>query len=321
MLRQQLLKSSSAINRHVSNNGHDDADALAEKIDAVHVGRQRALRASELSAQRRSVREADVFEARMDALHVLRQEEAFINQVDRGTLLELLSGMRNISQFGSASPLSVPEVPAMKENARLFSIRPKRAGDGVMDSGSSDQALDQLVTRTIKFAHNKQQAQQSTVLHRKPPPPPPPKLPTNPYPEREQPVRALLTRRRMSSQFSLGLVQRSAIPEPKRRVTNLRCLAQTLNDSCTLFDRPRCRLHTEQHVLAVKRAKENRELQQRVIEVKRHAKQMKEEQAKAATLIQKIVRKRSAIPQCALDDEGDSRREARLGLDLLKMPL
>jgi len=196
--------------------------------------------------------------------------------------------MRNISQFGSASPLSVPEVPAMKENARLFSIRPKRAGDGVMDSGSSDQALDQLVTRTIKFAHNKQQAQQSTVLHRKPPPPPPPKLPTNPYPEREQPVRALLTRRRMSSQFSLGLVQR---------------------------------LHTEQHVLAVKRAKENRELQQRVIEVKRHAKQMKEEQAKAATLIQKIVRKRSAIPQCALDDEGDSRREARLGLDLLKMPL
>lgn len=136
-------------------------------FDELH---QRKVKQKATAERIRTKKEDEIalFDAQMDALVCMTDPRAFINAVDRATLMNLISGMRNLNTPNQPSPLTQPVVNEIDEAPKLFRIRPKRyVGEGQMESGSKDADLNLLVARTITFAHKrKQRPQRERVPHR-----------------------------------------------------------------------------------------------------------------------------------------------------------
>lgn len=255
MLRSQLMNSASAATR-ISQGSTFHSAASLELIELQNMMWQLKNDVRERKLHRRILSEMDTLDAQLDSLYVMRCKDVFINPVDRKTLLGMLSRLRKIGGPLEPSPLTDPVI-ADGEQRELFRIRPKRSGEGVMDSGSSDARLDAIVARSIKFAHGLtgRGQQRPRVVHRPPPQRRPSQKPGDVDPERrEQEVK-----RRMGSQYSLGLVQR---------------------------------LQIEQQERAAKREAESRALQRRVVEHRRGLKREEEKRNKAATLIQRRTKEK-----------------------------
>ena len=58
--------------------------------------------------------EIDTLSARLDALAVMRNGDAFLNAIDKRTLLGLLSGMRKAHDLKAKSPLTDPYIAPLK---------------------------------------------------------------------------------------------------------------------------------------------------------------------------------------------------------------
>lgn len=181
-LRNQLTASVSAIdnpNEYVDNCNENFRAAWHAQLEKRHLETQAAEKRRQLNRED----ETDVLDAQLDAVAVMTSGKAFVNAVDRATLLRLLSEMHKIGSPLEASPLANPVINLGERGPSLFAIRPKRAGEGVMDSGSSNAEIDRVVSRTITFAHRRaqrlkdqqqeRQRQRQRAAHRAPPKPPP----------------------------------------------------------------------------------------------------------------------------------------------------
>ena len=119
---------------------------------------------------RRRIREEDdldLLDAQMNALSVMMNEKAFINPVDRATLMGLVSNLRNLNAPTEPSPLTAPAVSEITEGPKIFRIRPSRyVGEEHMESGSRDKDLNLLCARTITYAHKRAEKMKGKDTHR-----------------------------------------------------------------------------------------------------------------------------------------------------------
>ena len=162
MVRAQLTASVSALDHPNESIVRRSAAQRVKWLDQLEA-RHQQLRAAEKVRQQQCEDETDLLTAQLDALSVMTSGKAFINAVDRTTLLKLLSEMRKVAAPNEPSPLTDPVINLGERKPDIFRIRPKAA---VMDSGSSDSAIDTMVTNTITFAHRRNERLKQERLQR-----------------------------------------------------------------------------------------------------------------------------------------------------------
>ena len=182
ILRKQFHNSMDGLSRE--NNGETrrtefpSRDKWFEEL-ALDREVEEVLRERKMRQARRD--EIDTLSARLDALAVMRNGDAFLNAIDKRTLLGLLSGMRKAHDLKAKSPLTDPYIAPLKAKYSPDLYGRKLPANELGSSGR-DHNLNKLVENTLSFAHKRRE-------RRKPPPKPPnpfakfgpnPAPPTNP---------------------------------------------------------------------------------------------------------------------------------------------
>ena len=161
MLRGQLVASASAID-------HPSRTPLEVKTELNWLkGLQaRQARVEELGQQSRDRAEDEInlFKAQMDASFLMTCGAVFINPVDKITLLGLLSNLRKSHAPLEPSPLTEPEEIILSPPGSPMRSPGSRGGTPKVPrpSSSVDPHAEAMLSRTIKFAHERRRRQEAS---------------------------------------------------------------------------------------------------------------------------------------------------------------
>ena len=165
MLRSQLVASTSAI-EHPARTPLE----VNTKLHWLKGLQTRQAKAEELGQYNRDrvEEEMNVFTAQMDASFLITCGAVFINPVDRVTLLRLLSNLRKSHAPLEPSPLTEPEEP-LASSGSLVRSPGSQVGSSVRaatkapkPSSSAGPAAEALLSRTIKFAHERRRREEAS---------------------------------------------------------------------------------------------------------------------------------------------------------------